>query len=513
MSLVPALGDLDLETRVGLCFMVGHGPEGIDEELRDQLARGAVGGVILFARNGSRGSEMATAIAAVREASTGWPLIALDQEGGPVLRVREEASDLPSAMALGAGGDPGRTRAVGRAAGRELLALGADMNLAPVLDVNRLEANPGIGIRSFGVTPEAVSRHGPAFLAGLVEAGALGCGKHFPGKGASAIDAHLAMARVEAPREELLEQDLPPFRAAVAAGAAALMTSHVIYPGLDPTTPGTLSPEVVRLAREELDFPGLMLSDDLEMGAMTEDGDPSEQAVACLLSGHDLLLVCHSREVHGKMRAAVRAAVETGRLPRARLDEACRRVLEAQARAAAAPRGDWRALAQEHRELMEEAHAHAVASWGPVPAMDPAEPWTVFVPELQGLVQVEEGTGTCEELVAELGAAGLDLEVQSYSPRDGVGLEARDGRAVLLVSYNAHLLEAQAAAMKRVAEGAGRVSLLALRNPFDLRLLPEAGARVASFGFGRGAQRAAARVLAGSVPAMGTLPWQEPMAQ
>jgi beta-N-acetylhexosaminidase len=513
MSPVPELEDLDLEQRIGLCFMVGHGPEGLDPELGELLGRGAVGGVILFARNGSHASEMEAAIHAVREVASGWPLVALDQEGGPVLRVREEASDLPSAMALGAGGDPARTRAVGRAAGRELLALGADLNLAPVLDVNRLEANPGIGIRSFGVRSEQVCRHGPEFLTGMLEAGALGTGKHFPGKGASAIDAHLAMARVEASREELLREDLPPFRAVVEAGAAALMTSHVIYPGLDPETPGTLSPEVVRLAREELGFQGLLLSDDLEMGAMKEGGDPGEHAVRCLASGHDLLLVCHSRDVHAAMRDAVRAAVEAGELPAARVDEACARVLAAQRRAAAATRGDWRALVEEHRGLIDEAHAAAVAGWGPVEPLDRDEPWTVFVPELQGLVQVEEGTGTCEELVEELRAGGLEAEVVVYRPKDGAGLEPREGRAVLLASYNAHLLEAQATNLARVAGAASRVALLALRNPFDLRLLPDAGVRLASFGFGRGAQRAAGRVLVGAAEATGTLPWLEAVAQ
>lgn len=505
---VPALSDLDLTQRIGLCFMVGHGPEGPDAELLDLLAAGAVGGVILFARNGSRASEMAAAVATVRAAAAGWPLVALDQEGGPVLRVREEASDLPAAMAMGAGGDPARTRALGEAAGRELLALGADMNLAPVLDVNRLEQNPGIGLRSFGMTPEVVARHGGAYLEGLDAAGALGCGKHFPGKGASAIDAHLAMARVDSPRDELVRLDLPPFRAAVQAGVAALMTSHVVYPGLDHETPGTLSPEVVRLAREELGFQGVMLSDDLEMGAMKEGGDPGEHAVRCLDSGHDLLLVCHSRDVHRRMREAVAEAVADGRLDQARVDEACARVLAAQARAAAAVRGDWRALVAEHRELVDAAHAAAVASCGPVAPLDGARAWTAYVPELQGLVQVEEGTGSCEELVAALRVGLPDLEVVVYSPRDGRGLEPREGRAALLCSYNAHLLPEQAAGMARVAAAAPEAALLALRNPYDLRLLPDVGRRLASFGFGRGAQRAAGRVLLGAAEATGTLPWE-----
>lgn len=499
----------ELERLAGLCFMVGYPAEGPDPELLALLEADAVGGVILFARNATSGPAMREAIGVLRARAAGWPLVALDQEGGPVLRVAEGASDLPAAMALGASDDPELAAAVGRAAGLELLAMGADMDLAPVLDVNRVEANPGIGLRSFGTRPETVIRMGGAFLRGLLASGALACGKHFPGKGAAEKDAHISMPTVDVPRDELVREDLAPFGAAVREGIPALMSSHVRYPALDPEQSATTSPAAVRLAREELGFQGLLLSDDLEMGAMTEAGAMEQHALACLASGHDLLLVCHSRELHLRLVARVVGAVEAGELPQARLEEAAGRVRAAQGRAREAPRGNLEALVEGHRGLMERAHLAGITRLGSPAPLDPARPWTLLVPRLAGLVQVEEGTGSGEVLARALGVALPRLEVRIYDPREPGVPPPVAGGPVVFASYNAHLLPAQARWLEQVAAAAGELVLVALRNPFDARLAPGARTRLLTCGYRRTAQEATARVLLGTAAPGGSFRFRE----
>lgn len=510
---IPTLEELDLEARVGQCFMVGYVGEGPDPELQEWLARRAVGGVILFARNGCEGEQMRAQITRVRAASPEWPLIALDQEGGPVLRVSEGASDLPSAMALGSLPEPDLVEACGQAAGAELLAMGADLNLAPVLDVNRLEANPGIGLRSFGTRPETVSRIGGSWLRGLRRSGALACGKHFPGKGAASRDAHLSMPVVESPREELEAEDLAPFRALGASGSGdlpALMTSHVLYPALDAERPGTTSPAIAAIAREILGPDGLLISDDLEMGGMAQaEGDLEDGALRCLEAGHDLLLVCHTRELHLSMVARVVAAVEAGRLPAARIDEAAGRVLAWKRRVASLERGSLEALREEHAPQIARAHRESITWIGDRAPLDPDLSWTVYLPRLEGLVQVEEGTGSCEHLQSRLAEGLPGASFRTYSPREAPEETPEPGSAVLVCSYNAHLFEGQASWMRALAEEAPEFNLATLRNPFDARLVPGARRRLLVHGFRRGAQEALAGLLLGEFQPRGTFRFRE----
>jgi beta-N-acetylhexosaminidase len=515
---IPSLDELDLEAQVGQCFMVGYPGQAPDPELVSMLERGTVGGVILFARNGCAGPAMREQIARIRSLSPEWPLIAMDQEGGPVLRVSEGASDLPSAMAMGSCSDPQLVQAVGRAAGLELLSMGADLNLAPVLDVNRLEANPGIGLRSFGTTSGTVIRMAGAYLRGLQGSGVLACGKHFPGKGAAATDAHLSMPVVNASREELEGQDLAPFRELGQDGVqslealplVALMTSHVLYPALDPERPGTTSQVIGKIAREILGEAGLLISDDLEMGGMADaEGCLAEGARRSLEVGHDLLLVCHDRDLHQRMVDHCVEAVRTGCLSRARIREACGRVLAWKRHCAALTRGDLETLVEEHRPLMQEAHLRGITLLQGEAALDPSRSWTVYLPKIEGLVQVEEGTGSCECLRRCLAEFLPDMEVCLYSPREGLEGACPVGRHILFCSYNAHLIEAQAGLLRTLAEGAESFSLVALRNPFDARLVPEAERVLLVHGFRRGAQRAVAQILAGKKQARGNFAFRE----
>jgi beta-N-acetylhexosaminidase len=269
-------------------------------------------------------------------------LVAVDEEGGDVTRLHvRTGSPVPGAAALGAIDDLALTEAVGGLIGTDLVAAGIDLDLGPVADVNSNPDNPVIGTRSFGTDADLVARHVGAWVRGLQAHGVAACVKHFPGHGDTAQDSHLALPVVDAPLAVLAERELVPFAAAVAAGAAAVMTSHILLPAIDDVLPATLSPAVLGILRGRLGFEGTIVSDALDMaGASAGRGIP-EAAVLALAAGCDLLCIGPLEEERGirRTQAAIVEAVRTGRLPAERLADAAARVdrLAARSRPSAHP--------------------------------------------------------------------------------------------------------------------------------------------------------------------------------
>ncbi|MFL6176243.1 MAG: glycoside hydrolase family 3 protein [Ornithinibacter sp.] len=256
-------------------------------------------------------------------------LLAVDEEGGDVTRLHYPAGSTAVGNAvLGRLDDPATTRAVAAGIGAELAALGIGLDLAPDVDVNSSPDNPVIGVRSFGDDPVLVGRHAAAWVEGLQSTGVAACAKHFPGHGDTAVDSHHGLPRVDVPLEVLHERELVPFRAAVAAGAGAVMTSHIIVSALDLHRPATFSRTVIGVLRDDLGFDGVIVSDALDMaGASAETGIP-EAAVRALVAGVDLLCLGSQTlpETYAAVHGAVLAAVQSGRLPEQRVAEAAGRV-------------------------------------------------------------------------------------------------------------------------------------------------------------------------------------------
>jgi beta-N-acetylhexosaminidase len=200
------------------------------------------------------------------------------------------------------------------------------MNLAPVADLQRNPDNATVNARAFGEDPALVARLATAFHLGCREKGLLTCAKHFPGHGDTAQDSHKDLPRLPHALERLRRIELPPFEALARAGVAAIMTAHVVFEALDPDLPATLSAPVLRLLREELGFDGCCISDDLEMKAVAEHFPLEQVAPGAVLAGVDALLVCHTPAVQHRAIDLVRAAVEDGRIPRERLEQAAQRV-------------------------------------------------------------------------------------------------------------------------------------------------------------------------------------------
>jgi len=236
-------------------------------------------------------------------------LTAIDHEGGWVLRFQSGVTAFPGNAALGRARDAELAYATGRQMARELAPLGIRMNLAPVLDVATDVYNPGIGIRSFGSDPRLAGKMGAAFTRGLQEHGVSACAKHFPGKGAATVDAHVDLPTIKLPRGPFTRTHLAPFADAVRAGVDAVMTSHVKFPAFD-SVPATFSSKIVRgVLRGALAYDGLIVSDDLCMGAITKRWPVAEAGRMCLEAGHDVLMIAH--DVQG-MRDAVELLREAG---------------------------------------------------------------------------------------------------------------------------------------------------------------------------------------------------------
>lgn len=299
----------------------------------------AVGGVVLMGRNVGPPAQTRDTIAELqaRAKEPGLPplFVAVDQEGGRVQRLGPPHYPAhPAARTVGDTGDPEQARGEARRIGEELRALGFNWDFAPVLDVNNNPKNPVIGDRAYGSDPALVAAMGAQAVRGFQEdAGILACGKHFPGHGDTDTDSHYALPRIGHGRARLDAVELVPFRAALEAGLAAVMTSHILFPALDPVLPATLSPAILTgLLREELGFEGLIITDDLEMKGVADGWGAAEAAVLAVLAGADLLLCCHKEETQREIRQALVRAVETGRLPEARVDESVARIAAAKAR-------------------------------------------------------------------------------------------------------------------------------------------------------------------------------------
>lgn len=323
------------QTMAGL-FMVGIPGTTLDATSREFLETYPAGGVILFKRNVGTARQLRSLVAAIHATGAGVaPLVGIDHEGGRVDRLRRRPfTHFPPMARIGATKDPRIAEAVGRAMGRELAAVGIDIDFAPSLDVWSNPRNQVIGDRAFGTTPAAVVRYALPFARGLMRGGVVACGKHFPGHGDTVGDSHVVLPRVRTTRATIARVELPPFRRAIAAGFPALMTAHVVYPALD-RLPATLSRTIAHdLLRRRLGFEGVLFSDDLDMRAVAARYPPDRLAPAALRAGCDMLLVCQSLEVAARAIDGAVRAVERGQLDPAAIATSLGRIQQLRRRVA-----------------------------------------------------------------------------------------------------------------------------------------------------------------------------------
>jgi beta-N-acetylhexosaminidase len=355
-----------LRRQIGQLLIAGFNGHQVPVEVRSLAREFGLGGVILFARNVTEPEQVAELCYEAAGLDPETPLwVSVDQEGGRVARLKAPFTEWPAMATLGRSGDVQLAERFARALASELKAVGVTLDYAPVLDIHTNRDNPVIGDRALSERAEEVARLGAVIVRALQEEGVAACGKHFPGHGDTQTDSHVELPLVEHPIDRLRGVELVPFRAAIDADVATMMTAHVFMPALDEQRPATLSSRVVTdLLRDELGFDGVILSDDLEMKAIASAYAVPQAAVLAIAAGCDGVLICSGD--HTTQAAALEElihALERDEVKRARVEDALARHRRAKQRfltASATPRPlNGRALRQclgrdEHRAIADE---------------------------------------------------------------------------------------------------------------------------------------------------------------
>ncbi len=329
---MPDISNLTQKQKIAQLLMLGFSGTTLSPNIKRLIADYGLGGVILFARNISHPKQAADLCQELQDAAlygrAGIPLfIGIDQEGGRVVRIKDGLTPLPPLAVLGKTGSEESAYSFACVLGRELRILGINMDFAPVLDINSNSNNPVIGDRSLGDNSELVSRLGIKLVKGLHDSGIIAVGKHFPGHGDTDTDSHISLPIVRQPLQILEQRELAPFKNAIGCGLNAIMSAHVLYPALDQNNPATLSSKILTgLLRDKLGFQGIVISDDLLMGAMDQN-KLSSLAVNALDAGVDILLFGRDDFPVESIINDIEQALTEKRISRKRLDDAVKNIL------------------------------------------------------------------------------------------------------------------------------------------------------------------------------------------
>ena len=323
--------DMTLEEKIGQLLVIGMEGKTYGDELDHLIRQYHVGGIILLGENISYPAGMLKLLNESKKANADYniPLfISVDEEGGRVSRLPSSMKKLPAAEFFGRTGDETLAYETGAYLAGLLHAFGYNMNYAPVLDVHSNPKNPVIGDRSFSSDPYKVADISMAVMKGMTDNGMISVVKHFPGHGDTHVDSHLSLPVIEKSIEELRETELIPFKRAIEEQADVIMVAHIMFPELDDAYPSSLSKKVITdLLREEMQFEGVVITDDMTMGAIVNDYTVPEAALQSFIAGSDLLLIAGDYKNQVGTFNALTDAVQAGIISEERIDESVRRIL------------------------------------------------------------------------------------------------------------------------------------------------------------------------------------------
>jgi beta-N-acetylhexosaminidase len=493
----------ELRRKIGQLFMVGFDGLEPDDHITRLIQQQYVGGIILFRRNVQSIQQVATLterLQTINAQVNDIPLlIALDQEGGMVMRIEYGVTPMPSAMAFQAAGSINDCEQLHLISGIEMRQIGINMMLAPVLDVNNNPENPVIGVRAFGEDPETVINYGMAALRGLQSADVITTAKHFPGHGDTSTDSHFAMPVVPHDKVRINAVELPPFKAAIAQGVDVIMTAHVVFPAFEKErgVPATLSKVVLTdLLRGELGFNGVIISDCLEMAAIADGVGVTEGTIRTLQAGADIALISHQEVRQQAAINAVLEAVESGAISVERISESCQRIQKLKQLNAVK---EWREakmdptlLTQDKSlALAEKVQKAALRVRGNFRPLNRRLGVALITVEVRLRSEVDEvivagDKETRSSMLPAMLELGLNvrelvLSLESTEQEVAAALAfVQDAQQIVLQTYNAVLMQGQQRLIASLPQN--KLWLVAGRLPYDLELAPNAQGRLASFG-------------------------------
>ncbi|WP_276355316.1 glycoside hydrolase family 3 protein [Cohnella caldifontis] len=514
------MSTMTLREKIGQLIVTGFPEPRVTDELRELIADYKIGNIILFSHNVESADQLrglCDELQRLIAEGTGHPaFLSIDQEGGRVTRLPSDSVNIPGAMAIAATGRPELAYAAGRITARELLSFGINFNLAPVLDINNNPDNPVINVRSYGDTAETVETFGLQMLRGLQDGGVLAAVKHFPGHGDTAVDSHLGLPVIEKTLEQLEELELKPFRRAIAGGAEAVMSSHILFPAIEKDgVPGTMSRAILTdLLKRKLGFGGLVVSDCLEMDAIRQYYGTAQGALGALKAGVHLVFISHTASLVKETVETVERAVRSGELPEAVLDEAVEKVLFYKRKYANVERNDLPLAGSDaHRRTAEQISLESVCLIrGNVEAIAPRDSGTAFIgcgPFRADLAsnRVKPGFNFPEAMGFAFETAhrliGADPDAEEI---DSVLADLREYPRIVVGLYNGVDHPGQLELANRLAADGHRVTAVALGKPYDLGRLDEKINALAAFEYTTLAVGSLVRILSGEAVPTGKIP-------
>lgn len=500
---------LSLEEKIGQMLLVGFPGLEPPEYILKWLEQGRIGGVILFSRNIESPSQLAKLTEESRKASKHTILIAIDQEGGVVSRLREHTgfTESPGAMALAAAGSEELAEEVSRILAVEMSAVGINWNLAPVLDLIHNVRNPSLGVRSLGVDPHEVRRLGMAQVRGFQKEGVAATAKHFPGKADTPIDPHVNLPIIEGNLEDMRDTDLVPFYGAFSAGVASVMVTHVQFSDLDPDYPSTMSHKIIHgLLREDMGYKGLVTTDCMEMKAITNLYGPGESAMLAAQAGANIILFSHTRTYQEKAYNALLNAAKSGKLSIDKVNFSLKRISEIKKRFPVKEQASTKLIhSPEHRALTREA----------------AKRGTAILENKLAVIQkgIEENNNTVliefasqesitnkyrpilteyvSKLIPKISSVVMDEDNPTKETIEKAIRKASYADLIILATRNAHLKPKQKELAQKILKVGGKAVHLCLRNPYDARVLTGAKTVLCTFGYSQPSIIAAYEALKG----------------
>lgn len=471
---------------VGQRIAVGFPGTEIDDGLKELICNYKIGNIILFKHNITSLPQVKKLCEELQQLvirHTGHSaFIAIDQEGGMVTRLDQDGVNMPGAMALAATGKVQNAYLAGRVTGMQLKSLGINFNLAPTVDVNSNRDNPVIGVRSFGDRPEQVAEYAVAMTKGLMDGGVLACAKHFPGHGDTNVDSHLGLPVISKSLEELEDCDLIPFQKVIEAGIPAVMTTHILFPGLElERLPATMSRTILTgLLREKLGFWGLIVSDCMEMNAVKQYYGTVEGVKKAIMAGVDLVFLSHTSALAREASDVLIEALEGGEIPYQEMRTSVERIVkQKELLKPANSTGMELDISKGKRiafELLKASITPVRMPTDTIPA--PGDnPLFIGAPLFRATNvsnQLMEGIHFAEFLKERFGGTAIRTSPNPTEAEVQAAFQNAKGySSIILGTYNGHLYQGQLELIRRAAEQHDKVIVFALRNPYDLKALPE----------------------------------------
>jgi len=330
-AIATKIAKMSLDEKIGQMLLVGIEGTSLDESAKKMITQDKIGGIILYADNISNLQGMVKLINSLKETNKSQPsplFISVDQEGGKVSRMPKEFASIPSNRIVGNTNDPSLAQTMGELLGRELAITGYNMDFAPVLDVNSNTKNPVIGDRSFGTSAAKVTKMGIAEINGLRSQNIIPVVKHFPGHGDTSVDSHLELPVVNKTAQQLAKLEWIPFKAAIKENVEAVMVAHILFPKLDPDMPASLSKVIIGdQLRRDMGYNGVVITDDLTMGAIVKHYSLGTAAIHTIQAGSDILLIAHGYDNEKLVFNKIKQSVKNGTISETRINESVKRIL------------------------------------------------------------------------------------------------------------------------------------------------------------------------------------------